>query len=409
MRDDPPAGSDTTRLFNPAKKDLPLNSHRIKLSIPHMSGKEQEQIARAFSSNWLSTVGPCIDALETRFSAMTGKHAVVVSSGTAAIHLGLKILGVGPGDEVVAPTFTFAATANPVLYLGASPVFVDCESTSWNLDPQLLHEFLRKRAAESRLPKAVIVVHVYGQTARMDEIMAICGEYDVPVMEDAAEAVGSSYKTQVAGSIAKVGVYSFNGNKIITGTAGGVILLESSDAAEKVRRWSKQSREPGIGYLHHEVGYNYQLSNILAGVVCAQLEVLGERVRARRRNFQSYRSALADLPGVIPMPEASWGISNCWLSCFLIDEQLFGMSAMELIQRLDNHGVESRPVWKPLHTQPCFSSYEAIGGMVAERLFQQGVCLPSSSSLTMEELSDVCDYIKEAHRGCREGALARTE
>src|SRR5436190_4480841 len=324
---------------------------RILLSVPHMGGREEEFVREAFRTNWLSTVGPNIDQFEADFSRLIGLPAVALSSGTAAMHLGLRLLGVGPGDEVFCPTLTFVASANPVAYLGARPVFFDSERSTWNLDPQLLREALAQRANQNRLPRAVIVVHLFGQTSDMDLIMEVCDKYGVPVLEDAAEAVGATYKGKFAGTIAPVAAFSFNGNKMITTTGGGMLVAHDAEWVNKARFWSTQARDPGIAYEHSEMGYNYRMSNVLAGIGRGQLLVLNDRIAKRREIAFRYRDELADLPGIQLMPQADYGLHTNWLSCFLIDEKSFGIDRDELIRTLDNANIESRPIWKPMHLQ----------------------------------------------------------
>jgi pyridoxal phosphate-dependent aminotransferase EpsN len=352
--------------------------NRILLSIPHMGGSEESYIHEAFESNWLSTVGPNLTAFEQEFEARVGLPGVALGTGTAAIHLGLRLLDVGPGDEVFCPTLTFVASCNPVRYLGAEPVFLDSEYTSWSLDPNILEDALRHRAQRNRLPRALVVVHLYGQCADMDPILALCQSYEIPVLEDAAEALGAKYHDRPAGTFGDVGTFSFNGNKIITTTGGGMLVSRNAAWIEKARFWSQQARDPGIAYEHSELGYNYRMSNVLAGIGRGQLEVLDLRVEQRRAIAFRYQDAFADLPGITLMPQASYGLHTNWLSCFLIDEDEFGCSRDALIQALNSAHVESRPVWKPMHLQPLYSGCECYGGEVAADLFRRGICLPSA-------------------------------
>jgi pyridoxal phosphate-dependent aminotransferase EpsN len=361
-----------------------------------MSGLERAYVQEAFSSNWISTAGPSLAAFEREFTALIGLPSVALSSGTAAIHLGLRLLGVSPGDDVFCPTLTFAASANPIRYLGANPVFLDSDRATWNLDPALLAETLRARAASNRLPRAVIVVHLYGQCADMEPIRETCGEYGVPILEDAAEALGATYKGRAAGSMSDVAAFSFNGNKIITTAGGGMLSSLRREWVEKVRFWSTQARDPGLAYEHSETGYNYRMSNVLAGIGRGQLGVLEQRVEQRRAIAFHYRDGFADIPGIDLMPQAPFGLHTNWLSCFLIDERKFGCSRDQLIRVLDAAGIESRPVWKPMHLQPLFAGCERHGGDVAEDLFQRGICLPSSSSLTFEDQRDVIEQVRVA-------------
>jgi pyridoxal phosphate-dependent aminotransferase EpsN len=366
-----------------------------------MGGKELDYVRDAFDSNWLSTVGPSLAALEREFSKLTGHSCVALASGTAALHLGLKALGVQPGDEVVAPTLTFAATCNPILYENAIPVLMDSDRETWNLDPSLLAAFLTRRARANKLPKAVIVVHLFGQSADMDAIRDACGRFEVPILEDAAEALGASYKGRQPGVFGDVGVFSFNGNKIITCTGGGMLVSPHADWVEKARFWSTQARDPDPwlnNYLHSELGYNYRLSNVLAAIALGQLEVIEQRVAERRAVAFRYRDAFAELPGIDLMPQAAYGRHTNWLSCFLIDEERFGLSQPELVRFLHAANVDSRPVWKPMHTQRLYQNFECVGGSVAEDLNQRGICLPSSSNLAIEDQQFVIDRVREAHR-----------
>lgn len=369
---------------------------RILLSIPHMGGSEESYVRDAFASNWLSTVGPNLTAFQQEFEELTGLPAVAVGSGTAAIHLGLRLLDVTPGDEVFCPTLTFVAGCNPVRYLGAEPVFLDSDYTTWNLDPGILEDALRQRARRNKLPRALVVVHLYGQCADMDSILELCQSYDVPVLEDAAEALGTRYHNRSAGTFGDVAAFSFNGNKIITTTGGGMLASRNAAWVEKAAFWAQQARDPGIAYEHSELGYNYRMSNVLAGIGRGQLEVLDLRVQQRRAIAFRYRDAFADLPGITLMPQASYGLHTNWLSCFLIDEKEFGRSRDALIGALDGANVESRPVWKPMHLQPLYAGCERYGGAVAEDLFRRGICLPSSSSLTEQEQLYVVNTVRKS-------------
>lgn len=371
-----------------------MNSNRILLSVPHMGGTEKKYVFEAFASNWLSTVGPNLTSFEKAFEERVSLPAVAISSGTAAVHLGLRLLGVGPGDEVFCSTLTFAASCNPVRYLGAEPVFLDSDHATWNLDPQVLADALHDKAKRNRVPRAVIVVHLYGQCADMDPILDLCRQYQVPVLEDAAEALGATYKGTPAGALGDVGAFSFNGNKIITTTGGGMLVSAERDWVEKARFWAQQARDPGIAYEHSELGYNYRMSNVLAGIGRGQLEVLDLRIQQRRAIALRYRDGFADLPGITLMPQASYGLHTNWLSCFLVEERRFGCSRDALTQALDAMNVESRPVWKPMHLQPLFARCEHYGGNVAEDLFQRGICLPSSSSLTDSEQLYVINAVR---------------
>jgi pyridoxal phosphate-dependent aminotransferase EpsN len=367
---------------------------RIYLSVPHMGSSEQRHVEEAFATNWLSTVGPNLDAFEAAFTARLGLPSVALSSGTAALHLGLRLLGVGPDDEVVVPTLTFVASVNPIRYLGARPILVDSDPSTWMIDPQRIADLLRRRATANRLPRAVMPVHLYGQSADMDPILEICARHDVPVIEDAAEAMGTLYKGRPAGSLGAVGVFSFNGNKIITTSGGGMLASPRREWVEKARFWSQQARDPGVAYEHTEMGYNYRLSNVLAGMGRGQLEVLDERVAQRRAVAFRYRDAFADLPGLALMPQAPYGLHTNWLSCFLVDEQGLGASRDQIIRALAARDIESRPLWKPMHLQPLYAGAERHGGDVAEDLFRRGLCLPSSSSLSAVEQDEIISIVR---------------
>jgi dTDP-4-amino-4,6-dideoxygalactose transaminase len=310
------------------------------------------------------------------------------------LHLALRLLEVGQGDEVLVSTFTFAATANAVTYVGAKPVFIDSDAETWNMDPALLEEELKACADRGRLPKAVIVVDLYGQCADYDRILPICQQYGVPVIEDAAEALGATYRGRPAGSLGQLNAFSFNGNKIITTSGGGMLVSDRSDWIEKARFWATQARDPAPHYEHSEIGHNYRLSNLLAAVGRGQLRVLDDRVRARRSNNLFYRQALADLPGIEFMPIASYGEWNGWLTCITVDAAQFGWDRETIRQQLEKHNIESRPVWKPMHLQPVFGDCRVRGGSVSARLFENGLCLPSGSSLTDEERELVAECIK---------------
>ncbi|MDB4930898.1 MAG: degT [Myxococcaceae bacterium] len=373
-------------------------SKRVYLSVPHMGESELRYVTEAFTSNWLSTVGPNLDAFEASFTARVGLPCVALASGTAGMHLGLRLLGVGPGDEVICPSLTFIATINPAIYLGARPVFIDSERSSWNLDPNVLEDLLRRRAAAGKTPKALVVVHLYGQSADMDPIMALCERYGVAVLEDAAEAVGTTYKGRPAGTIAPIGVYSFNGNKIITTTGGGMMVAHDPAHVARARFWSQQARDPGVAYEHTQVGYNYRMSNVLAGIGRGQLEVLDRRVARRREVAFAYRDAFADLGGLDLMPQCEYGLHTNWLSAFQVDAAALGVDRDGLIAALEAENIESRPVWKPMHLQPLFDGVECLGGAVAADLFAHGICLPSSSNLSDEDQQRVIATVRRAAR-----------
>ena len=367
----------------------------ILLSTPHIGSQELAFVKEAFDTNWIAPVGPHVDAFEQEFCQITGAgYAAAVSSGTAALHLALQLVGVGSGDEVFCSTLTFAATANPIIYLGAKPVFIDSDRISWNMNPELLQEALQKRAYFGKLPKAVILVHLYGQSADIEPILQVCDQYNIPLIEDAAEALGATYKGLSPGTFGRVGIYSFNGNKIITTSGGGMLVSDDDKLVMKAKFLATQARDPAPHYQHSEIGYNYRLSNVLAGIGRGQLQVLNERVAARRRNFEIYQSALGDLPGIEFMPEANFGHSTRWLTALTVATEAFGADREYIRLQLAKEQIEARPVWKPLHLQPVFSECECIGGEVGEDLFMRGLCLPSGSNLTDEDLERVISVIK---------------
>jgi dTDP-4-amino-4,6-dideoxygalactose transaminase len=370
----------------------------ILLSTPHIGDRELEFVKEAFDTNWIAPVGPHIDAFEEEFCQVTGAdYAAALASGTAALHLALQLVGVERGDEVFCSTLTFAASANPIVYLGAKPVFIDSDRTSWNMNPDLLQEALEKRARIGKLPKAVIVVHLYGQSADIDPILKACNQYDIPLIEDAAEALGATYKGRSPGTFGRIGIYSFNGNKIITTSGGGMLVSPEEQLVAKARFLATQARDPAPHYQHSEIGYNYRLSNVSAGIGRGQLRVLKERVASRQRNFKSYASTLGILPGIEFMPEANYGCATRWLTCLTIDPKAFGADREQIRLALAAQQIESRPVWKPLHLQPVFAECECFGGAVAEDLFTHGLCLPSGSNLTEQDLERVIDEIIAVH------------
>jgi len=373
-----------------------LTKDRIYLSPPHMSGLEQQFVQEAFESGWIAPLGPQVEAFEQEFAEKVGaKYALALSAGTAAIHLALIHLDVGPGDEVVVSTLTFAASANPVVYLGGRPVFVDSERTSWNMDPNLLEDLLRHKARQGKLPKAVIVVHLYGQAANLDAILDICNRYGVPLIEDAAEALGATYKGRSPGTFGLAGIFSFNGNKIITTSGGGMLVSNDAELIAHARKLATQAREPAPHYEHKEIGYNYRLSNILAAIGRGQLRVLDERVRRKREIFAHYRRALGDLPGLEFMPEAPWGRANRWLTVITIDPHQFGATREDVRLALEAENIEARPVWKPMHLQPVYHDCEIVGGKVAEDLFVNGLCLPSGTTMEETDLARVSAIVRK--------------
>lgn len=352
-------------------------------------------VRQAFESNYIAPVGPLVDAFEREFAKQTGlPHAVALSSGTAAMHLALRVLGVGPGDEVLAPSLTFIGGVSPAMFLGARLGFVDSDRASWNMDPDLLEEALGRREQGGRLPRVVISVDIYGQSADLHRIGAICKRRGVAHVSDSAESLGATYRGRGAGCGARAAIFSLNGNKIITVSGGGVLASGDRALVEEARFLSQQARENVPHYEHRTLGYNYRLSNILAGIGLGQLEVLEERVRSRRRVFNSYRTALAGVPGIEFMPEASYGVSNRWLTVILVTPALFGASREEVRLALERENIESRPIWKPMHLQPVFNGCEMQGGSVCEDLFARGLCLPSGTAMTQEDLDRVVAVIK---------------
>lgn len=372
-------------------------SARIHLSTPHMSGKERRFVDEAFDSNWLSTVGANVDGFERELAERLGGgiRVLAVSSGTAALHLILRAIGVGVGDRVAVSSLTFAGSVWPIMYLGAQPVFIDSEAVSWNMDPALVAEYLDDAARSRLLPKALIVVHLYGQHADLDPIAAACAKHGVVLVEDAAESLGATYRGRQTGTTADFSILSFNGNKIITTTGGGAVLAKDEAALARMRKWANQSREPAVEYLHREYGFNYRMSNVLAGIGRGQLQVLDDRVRRRRAIFARYREAFADLSGIVMQPEAPWGVHTRWLTVLSIDPDL-PVSPRDMVVELEKENIEARPVWRPMHLQPIFADSQVIGGATAQRLYETGACLPSSSSLTEADQLRVIEAAKAA-------------
>lgn len=373
-------------------------NNRIYLSPPHMSGLEQQFVAEAFATNWIAPLGPQVDAFEKELAGYLDiGGAVALSSGTAAIHLALRLLEVSPGDIVFCSALTFVASANPVLYQGAQPVFIDSEPQSWNMSPYALELAFIDAEKAGKMPKAVIVAHLYGQSADMEPILTLCNKYGVPIIEDAAESLGATYKGRASGTLGKFGIYSFNGNKIITTSGGGMLVSNDLAALEKARFWATQARDPAKHYQHSEYGYNYRLSNLLAAVGRGQLQVLEERVNRRRVIFDNYYTAFKDVEGFDFMPEATYGRSTRWLTVLTINLCKAGVSVTDLIDALAAENIEARPVWKPLHLQPLFKGYKyyphSLNESVSERFFANGICLPSGSKITIEEQQRVIDCI----------------
>jgi dTDP-4-amino-4,6-dideoxygalactose transaminase len=448
---------------------------RIYLSSPHMGPAEFEFVREAFSTNWIAPLGPHVDGFESEFCALLQEqtgcgrlsakvdagspsngmlvksgngqrftdsgsqaiHAAALSSGTAALHLALKLVGLRPGEEVFCSSLTFSASANPIVYEGGKPVFIDSERQSWNLDPARLEEALENRAKKGQLPRTVILVHLYGQCADIDAVAGLCQKYGVALIEDAAEALGAIYysdahssvsrkpssanaggnvtaetnsgqqmqnsemahhRAVAPGTVGRLGIFSFNGNKIITTSGGGMVVSNDEALIKKARFWATQARDPAPHYQHSEIGYNYRMSNVLAGIGRGQLRVLKDRVDARRANCAIYQRAFAELPGIEFMPEARWNRCTRWLTCILVDPKRFGADRDMIRLALEAENIEARPVWKPMHLQPVFRGCEVFGGEVAEDLFCRGLCLPSGSNLSAGDLQRVVDVVKKCRR-----------
>lgn len=378
---------------------------RIFLSPPHMGDEEFEFVKDAFASNYIAPLGPHVDAFEKEFAQKVGaRSAVALSSGTAALHLALRYAGVKQDDVVLCSTLTFVASANAILYMGAEPVFVDSEPASWNMDPELLAAELTRMAKRSSLPRAVVLVHLYGQAADISPIKEACSRYEVALIEDAAEALGAEYYGRAPGTFGQSGIFSFNGNKIITTSGGGMLVSDDDKLVEKVRFWATQARDAAPHYEHSEMGYNYRMSNILAAIGRGQLRVLEKRVARKREIFELYRRELGGLPGISFMPEAHYGRSSRWLTCITIDPERSGTSREKIRISLEERNIEARPVWKPMHMQPLFSKCRTVGGAVAANLFKTGLCLPSGTAMTEEELAGIVRIIKKFCSGRRSNA-----
>lgn len=363
--------------------------NKIYLSSPHMSdeGYEKKYIQEAFETNWIAPLGKNVDKFEKELAERVGiKAAAALSSGTAAIHMALKAAGVGAGDIVFCQSLTFSATANPIIYQNAIPVFIDSDYETWNMSPALL-----ERAFKKYRPKAVIVVHLYGLSADIEKICEICKKHNATLIEDAAESLGTLYKSKHTGTFGEFGIYSFNGNKIITTSGGGMLVSNNEERIAKVRFWSAQSRDPARHYQHSELGYNYRMSNIAAGIGRGQLKVLEQRIQKKKYIFEFYKKELGHLDGLSFMPVKEWNEPNYWLSCVILNGKV---KPLHIIEALETKNIESRPIWKPMHLQPFFAGYDYIGEGVAEGIFLNGVCLPSDTKMTEEDLSRVVKIIK---------------
>lgn len=373
-------------------------NNKIWLSSPHMGGTEQKYVQEAFDTNWVAPLGPNVNGFEQDLANFLGQDAQVacLSSGTAALHLALILAGVSQGDEVLCQTFTFSASANPIVYQGASPVFIDSEAETWNMCPAALENAIKDRIAKGKHPKAIILVHLYGMPAKMDEILAIANKYNITLIEDAAEALGSTYKGQKCGTFGDFGILSFNGNKIITTSGGGALVCKTAEAKQKAIYLATQARDQAAHYQHSEIGYNYRMSNVVAGIGRGQMEVLEKHIGFRRNNNAFYKELFENIEGIEVFSEPSKDyFSNHWLSCIVVDEQMTGFSREALRLNLLEENIESRPLWKPMHLQPVFQSYPFNGTAVAESFFEQGLCLPSGSNLTDDDRSRIAVAIQK--------------
>ncbi len=363
----------------------------IYLSSPHMSdeGYEMEYIKEAFDTNWIAPLGANVDCFEKELAAKVGmQHAAALVSGTAAIHMALKASGVNKGDIVFCQDLTFSATANPIIYQNATPVFIDSDNETWNMNPEALEEAFKKYPEV----KAVIVVHLYGLSADMDKILGLCKKHNATLIEDAAESLGTYYKGKHTGTFGEYGIFSFNGNKIITTSGGGMLVSDNEERIAKVRFWATQARDKARHYQHSELGYNYRMSNIVAGIGRGQLKVLDQRVEKKRYIYEFYKKEIKQLDGVEFMPMHEWNEPNCWLSCMTVKGKV---RPLDIMEALEKENIESRPIWKPMHLQPFFEKYDYIGGDVSEKLFENGVCLPSDTKMTDEDLDRIVEIIKK--------------
>jgi len=359
---------------------------KIWLSSPHMSGAELKYVNEAFETNWIAPLGANVNSFESDLSQyLGGVHCAALSSGTAAIHLALIMLGVEKGDDIICQSFTFSATANPIVYLGANPIFIDSEPESWNMDPELLEKAIKDRISKQRKPKAIILVHLYGMPAKIDEIVSIAEKYEIPIVEDAAESLGSRYKGRACGTFGLMGILSFNGNKIITTSGGGALVSRDDEYIKKARFLATQARDDAPHYQHSEIGYNYRMSNVVAGIGRGQMEVLENRIAVRRENNRFYRSLFNGIEGIAFQNEPVGHFSNYWLTTILVNKEKIGFSREDIRVALEKENIETRPLWKPMHLQPVFSNALSYVNGISEKYFQNGLCLPSGSNLTTEE------------------------
>lgn len=371
---------------------------RIYLASPHMGGEELKYVHEAFTSNWIAPLGPNVNHFEQELANYVGvNNACALSSGTAAIHLGLKALGITEGDIVFCSTLTFSASCNPIVYLGATPVFIDSNKETWNMCPLSLALAFEEAVTQGKLPKAVVVVNLYGQSADMDPIVELCQKYQVPILEDAAESLGATYRGRYSGTIGDIGIYSFNGNKIITTSGGGMMVSNEEAYTKKATFWATQSREAERHYEHKEIGYNYRMSNVVAGIGRGQLKVLNERITKKKEIFNMYQEAFKDIQEIEMMNICDYGKSNYWLSVMTLSEDS-RVKPLDIMMELESHNIESRPVWKPMHLQPIFKQYPFFtvseGISVAEDYFNRGICLPSDTKMTTEQQQHVIAYIR---------------
>ena len=365
-----------------------MNKKRIYLSPPDMCGKELELVKKVFESNWIAPVGPDINAFEKDMCEYTGANAAVaLTSGSAAIHLALILNGVCEGDEVLCSSFTFAGSAFPITYQNATPIFVDCDEKTWNMDPELLEEAIKDRIKKGKKPKACIVVHLYGNSSDLEPIMEICNKYEIAVIEDAAESLGTKYKDRYSGTIAPLGIFSFNGNKIITSSGGGMLVGDDDKMIEEARRLSTQARDNFPYYHHTTIGFNYRMSNVVAAIGRGQLSVIEDKVAKKKENYINYKKIFENIDGIELIPENSFERSNHWLSCITVDSKICGFTNENIIETLEMENIESRRLWKPMHLQPVFKNTPAYTNGVSERLFSNGVCLPSGTDLTIDDLN----------------------
>lgn len=370
-----------------------MTKPKIWLSSPHMGGEEMKFVQEAFETNWIAPVGPHVDAFERELAEYNGiEHCAVLSSGTAAIHLALIILDVQPGDEVLCSSFTFSGSCNPISYVGATPVFIDSEAETWNMDPALLQTAIEDRIKKGKKPKAIILVHLYGMAARLKELMAVAKRFEIPVIEDAAEALGSTYHDRYLGTFGDLGIFSFNGNKIITTSGGGAMVSRNFDWIKKARFLATQARDAAPHYQHSVIGYNYRMSNVVAGIGRGQLKVLNKRVEQRRANFEFYKMALEPISAITFQSEPQEVYANRWLTTVQVRARKVDRETIRLA--LEKENIESRPLWKPMHLQPVFAGCPAYTNGVSEGLFKDGLCLPSGSNLANEDLERVVAVVK---------------